>query len=149
MLAISRTANVSGRIIWLVTSIITMKFIRALGVPRGVRWTMVLAKEFKVAFTIIDAQNDSLKQNVIEIWAVIVKLKGTIAIVFRVKMIINIEVIRLISLLVCVSFVSCLISFPMLLTVAVTLISFLGDGFIVMLVKISRGAMISAHAVEL
>lgn len=38
ILAINRTARVPGRIIFLIVSIITIKDIRAIGVPWGTRW---------------------------------------------------------------------------------------------------------------
>lgn len=41
MFATNRMASVNGRIRFLVSSIITMKFIRAIGVPFGIIWAII------------------------------------------------------------------------------------------------------------
>lgn len=42
MFAVNRTDSVMGRIMFLIISIITIKFIRAIGVPVGTMWIIML-----------------------------------------------------------------------------------------------------------
>lgn len=79
-LADKRTDNVIGRIIFLIISIITIKFISWLGVPIGVRWIIIFLKDFNHPHNIIDNHKIKEIEKLIEIWAVGVKLKGNNAI---------------------------------------------------------------------
>lgn len=85
MFAMRRTASVMGRIICLITSISTMKFIRAVGVPKGVRWAIVFLVKLPMALIITTVHSVRLYRSVVEIWAVGVKLKGRMAVRFMSK----------------------------------------------------------------
>lgn len=79
ILADKRTDKVTGRIIFLIISTNTIKFINLLGVPIGVRWVIVFLKFFSHARPIIDSHIVSAIENVTTKCAVGVKLKGKIA----------------------------------------------------------------------
>lgn len=79
MFAVSRTASVMGRIIFLISSITTIKFISGAGVPMGVRCSIVDFIELETAFTIVAAHIVSLIKTEIEMCAVGVKLVGSTA----------------------------------------------------------------------
>lgn len=51
--AVSRIVKVNGRIIKLIDSIITIKGINKIGVPRGVKWAKRLFKKLKILNIII------------------------------------------------------------------------------------------------
>jgi len=85
MLADNRMESVMGRIKFLTSSINTMKFMRELGVPKGVMWIIICLvldnhPIIKVLIHIVMAI-----ENEIEIWAVVVKMKGNRANKFCVK----------------------------------------------------------------
>jgi len=80
-----RTANVIGRIICLIASISTMKFIRAVGVPKGVRCVIVFWVKLVIALIMVATHNVRLYDSVIEMWAVGVKLNGRMATRFTIR----------------------------------------------------------------
>lgn len=79
ILADKRTDKVIGRMMFLTVSIKTIKFIRALGVPIGVRWIIMCLNEFFIEYIIMDSHKVREIGTVIEIWAFMVKLKGASA----------------------------------------------------------------------
>lgn len=76
ILADSRIDRVIGRIIALIVSIITIKFIKALGVPSGVKWIIIELNWFFQPNIIVVSHIDALIVNLIDMWAVTVKLYG-------------------------------------------------------------------------
>jgi len=58
MFAERRIANVKGRIIKLIDSIITMKGIRIIGVPWGVKWANMSLIKFIILYIMILIQNE-------------------------------------------------------------------------------------------
>jgi len=82
MLADNRTDKVIGRIIFLVTSTITIKLIRAIGVPFGTVWAIILVGLFFHPNIIIATQITIDIGNVNIIWAFGVKVNGAIAMIF-------------------------------------------------------------------
>lgn len=90
MLADNRIESVIGRMIALIVSITTMKFISGLGVPNGVKWIIILLNLFFHPNIIVEVHIDALKEKLIEIWAVGVKLYGKIAIKFQIIIVRNI-----------------------------------------------------------
>lgn len=70
--AVKRIARVSGRIINLMDSIITIKGIRMVGVPGGVKWERRLFKKLNILniIILIHIFRDSDKQNLICLEAV-------------------------------------------------------------------------------
>ena len=89
ILADSRIERVMGRIILLIISIITIKFIKALGVPKGVRWVIMFLNLFFQPNIIVDSHILILIVNLTEICAVGVKLKGKIALKFIISNVVN------------------------------------------------------------
>jgi len=82
ILADNRTERVIGRIKFLISSIITIKFIRAVGVPVGTMWIIIFFELFTHPNNIIESHIIIAVVNEIEIWAVGVKIKGNKAIKF-------------------------------------------------------------------
>jgi len=82
MLADSRIDKVIGRMMFLVSSIITMKFIRAIGVPVGTVWASILFVLFNQPKIIIANHIDRAVGSAIIICAVGVKVKGDRAMKF-------------------------------------------------------------------
>jgi hypothetical protein len=69
-LAVSRTHNVIGRIIFLVSSIKTINLIRAIGVPWGTRWLNIWFVFFSQPNKIIASQNTKERGRVTARWEV-------------------------------------------------------------------------------
>jgi hypothetical protein len=101
MFAERRIDKVIGRIMFLVNSISTMKFIRASGVPVGTVWAnmcFVLLNHPKIIMAI---HIDIAVGRAIIIWAVGVKVKGDRAIEFMISRVVNtISIVLLIPLLI-------------------------------------------------
>lgn len=76
ILAVRRTAKVIGRIILLIVSMITIKFISWTGVPIGVKWVIRLEKFMLKLKSKRDVQKVIEIEKEIEMCAVNVKLKG-------------------------------------------------------------------------
>lgn len=74
--AVSRTERVIGRIRFLTISIITMKFISGVGVPTGTMWIIIFFELLVHPKIIIRLHIHTANENVIEIWAVLVKING-------------------------------------------------------------------------
>lgn len=74
MLAVNRTDKVIGRIIFLVDSIRTMKFIREIGVDVGVKWIIISLNDFNHPHNMIDTHIVREITILTDKWAVGVKL---------------------------------------------------------------------------
>jgi len=89
MLAESRMDSVIGRIIFLTSSIRTIKFIKAMGVPVGTMWAIILFELLIHPYNIILIQRIIAVGNESIIWADGVKMKGNKARKFINKILIN------------------------------------------------------------
>lgn len=76
MLAIRRTANVKGRIIFLIVSMITIKDIKARGVPEGVKWAKKELGLFLRANTTLSLHIKMERFRFKDIWDVVERMKG-------------------------------------------------------------------------
>lgn len=74
ILAVSRTANVPGRIIFLVVSMITRNGSKIFGAPWGTRWANIWVVFFIQPNNIKVIHNGNLKDRVIFKWLVHVKI---------------------------------------------------------------------------
>lgn len=74
ILAESRTANVPGRIIFLIVSIITMKGIKTDGVPWGTRWANICLVLLIHPYNMNLSHKGKANDKVIVIWLVLVKI---------------------------------------------------------------------------
>jgi len=79
ILAVKRIDSVIGRIIFLTSSINTMKFIKGVGVPLGRVWITIDFEKLLQPKVIIEAHKIIAVEKEIEIWAVGVKINGHIA----------------------------------------------------------------------
>jgi len=89
ILADRRTERVIGRIKFLIISIVTIKFIRAIGVSIGVRCIIMCLKFFTHPYTMIEVQNRSEIGKEIDTWAVGVKFIGIRAMIFKITIKMN------------------------------------------------------------
>lgn len=71
-----RTANVPGRIVFLIVSIITMKDMRADGVPWGTKWASIELVKFTHPIKIKDSHKGRANVKVVSICLVLVKING-------------------------------------------------------------------------
>jgi len=94
ILAVNRTDNVIGRIIFLTISITNIKLMRASGVPIGIVWINMCFVIKLQANIIIMNHIENANENEILIWAVGVKMNGNSAMKFKVKMNRKITLIR-------------------------------------------------------
>jgi len=76
MLAARRTDRVKGRMKLLISSIITMKGIKAPGVPNGTRWASILLGDDTQAHVMWPTQIGRAKENAAVRWAVEVNTYG-------------------------------------------------------------------------
>lgn len=76
ILAESRIASVNGRINKLIDSIITIKGIRIIGVPCGVRWAKISFKKLKILNNIILIHRDKDRDRENLKWLEAVKING-------------------------------------------------------------------------
>lgn len=86
MLAVKRTHKVIGRIIVLVNSIRTMKFIKNLGVPWGTKWIKKLLVFMKIPNNKVLIQKHRAKKRVTVNCEVLAKFWGNRAKKFKIKM---------------------------------------------------------------
>jgi len=96
ILAVKRTDSVIGRIMLLINSIITMKFISGVGVPVGTMWITMLFVLLNHPCNIIESHIIRAVENEIDICAVGVKIKGNKAITFKISVTIKIDLIMII-----------------------------------------------------
>jgi hypothetical protein len=92
MFADSRIDRVIGRIMFLVSSINTMKFIKAFGVPVGTMWAIMFLVLFNQPKIIMAIQKIRAVDIVIIIWDVGVNTNGDKAILFIIITVINKEI---------------------------------------------------------
>lgn len=92
MFADSRIERVIGRIMFLVNSIRTMKFIKAFGVPVGTMWAIMFLVLFNQPKIIMADQKIRAVDIVIIIWDVGVNTNGNNAILFIIITVINREI---------------------------------------------------------
>jgi len=94
ILAVNRTDNVIGRIIFLTISMINIKLIKGRGVPIGMVWiNMCFVIKFQAKTIIIDHMVNA-NENEILMCAVGVKMKGNRAMKFRMKINVKITLIK-------------------------------------------------------
>jgi len=79
MFAVKRTDSVRGRIKLEISSISTIKFMRAAGVPKGTRWARENQKNLDQEKNIRPNHKLKENENLTDGWAEIVKTKGKIA----------------------------------------------------------------------
>ena len=91
-LAVNRTHRVTGRIRLLISSIITMKFIRGKGVPCGTRWISMWLVFFVHPNSMIVSQIVRDRGNVMGRCAVTEKFCGYRAVRFISKILMNIKI---------------------------------------------------------
>lgn len=145
ILAISRTDSVMGRIKFLTSSIITIKFIRAVGVPNGVRCDRVFSIELHTAFTIVDTHSISASGREVDMWAVVVKLNGIMATMFIAATVMNnVESISSVIFFLLLPFISD--TSPLILFIIIIIaFDFFGLSFFPILFTINIGAASTIH----
>jgi len=92
-LAVKRTQRVTGRIMFLVISIMTIKFISPVGVPCGSKWESMCFGVLNHPYIIIDSHTEKARGRLIDRWAVLenrcgykaMKFKGRIVISRRIR----------------------------------------------------------------
>lgn len=94
MLAVNRIDNVIGRIIFLIISIKNMKFIKWVGVLRGIVWINIFFVLINQPIIMMDVHMVRASVNEILMCAVDVKINGNRAIMLDIKMNVKIVLIK-------------------------------------------------------
>jgi len=88
-LAVNRTQRVTGRMMFLVISMITMKFINPVGVPWGSRWDSMCLGVFNQPYIIMASHTERARGRLTDRWAVLENRCGYRAMKFSGKIMIS------------------------------------------------------------